>query len=71
MTKKFSDIVKHFVHDWIRVHGPTQKLFSDNGGEFNNDELRDMAENFNIEINNSWLQPMELLTFGATQSNTF
>lgn len=49
-TKKSSEIVKHFVHVWISVHGPPQKLFSDNGGEFNNDEVRDMAENFNIEI---------------------
>ncbi|XP_071317640.1 CD166 antigen homolog A isoform X1 [Trachinotus anak] len=49
-TKKSSEILKHFVHDWISVHGPPQKLFSDNGGEFNNDEVRDMAENFNIEI---------------------
>ncbi len=49
-TKRSSEIVKHFLHDWISVHGPPQKLFSDNGGEFNNDELKDMAENFNIEI---------------------
>ena len=49
-TKKSSEIVKHFVHDWISVHGPPCKFFSDNGGEFNNDEVRDMAENFNIEI---------------------
>lgn len=42
--------MKHFVHVWISVHGPPQKLFSDNGGEFNNDEVRDMAEHFNIEI---------------------
>ncbi|KAL2099481.1 hypothetical protein ACEWY4_003875 [Coilia grayii] len=49
-TKKGSEIVKHFSHDWISVHGPPQKLFSDNGGEFNNDEDRDMAENFNIEV---------------------
>lgn len=28
-TKKSSEIVKHFVHDWISVHGPPQKLFSD------------------------------------------
>ena len=49
-TKRPSEIVKHFVHDWISVHGPPQNFFSDNGGEFNNDEVRDMAENFNIEI---------------------
>ncbi len=49
-TKRSSEIVKHFLHDWIGVHGPPQKLFSDNGGEFNNDEVKDMAENFNIEV---------------------
>lgn len=49
-TKKGSEMVKHLIHDWISIHGPPQKLFSDNGGEFNNDEVRDMAENFNIEI---------------------
>lgn len=49
-TKKGSEIVKHFIHDWISIHGPPQKLFSDNGGEFNNEEVRDMAENFNIEV---------------------
>lgn len=36
-----------------------RNMFSDNGGESNNDEVRDMAENFNIEIKttaayNSW-----------------
>lgn len=49
-TKRASEIVKRFIHDWISVHGPPQKLFSDNGGEFNNEEVRDMAENFNIEV---------------------
>ena len=27
-----------------------QCLYSDNGGEFNNSEVHDMAENFNIEV---------------------
>jgi len=49
-SKKPSVIVKSFVHSWISVHGPPERLFSDNGGEFNNEEIRDMAENFNIEI---------------------
>lgn len=49
-TKRASAIVKHFIHDWISVHGPPQRLFSDNGGEFNNEEVRDVAENFNIEV---------------------
>lgn len=49
-TKRPSEIVKHFVHDWISIHGPPKKLFSDNGREFKNDEVRGMAENFNIEV---------------------
>ena len=49
-SKKPSVIVKHFIHSWISVHGPPERLFSDDGGEFNNEEIQDMAENFNIEI---------------------
>lgn len=48
-TKKASEIVNSLIHTWISVHGPPRILFSDNGGEFNNEEFRDMAENFNIE----------------------
>lgn len=42
--------MEHFIHCWISVHGPPCRLFSDNGGEFNNDEMKDMAEKFNIEV---------------------
>ena len=48
-TKKASEIVNSLIHTWISVFGPPRYLFSDNGGEFNNEEFRDMAENFNIE----------------------
>jgi hypothetical protein len=47
--KKPSEIFKHFIHSWICVHGPPQKLYSDNG-EFNNNEIREMAEKFNMEV---------------------
>ncbi|XP_056150199.1 centromere-associated protein E [Lampris incognitus] len=49
-TKKSSEIVKSFLHTWIGIHSAPQRLYSDNGGEFNNAEFRDMAENFNIEM---------------------
>lgn len=49
-SKKPKEIVKHFIHCWISVHGPPRRLFSDNGGEFNNEEMRDVAENFNTEV---------------------
>ena len=49
-TKKPKEIVKHLIHRWISVHGPPHRLFSDNGGELNNEEMRDMSEKFNIEL---------------------
>ena len=32
------------------MHGAPKRLYSDNGGEFNSDEVRDLCENFNIEV---------------------
>lgn len=49
ITKKSSEIVNSFIHTWISIHGAPQRLYSDNGGEFNSEEIRDMAENFNIK----------------------
>jgi len=49
-TKQSSEFVQKFIQIWISVHGAPQKLYSDNGGEFCNAEVRDMAENFNIEV---------------------
>lgn len=50
-TKKAKEIMKTFIHCWISVRGPGKRLFSDNGGELNNDKMRDTAEKFNIEVN--------------------
>ena len=49
-SKKATVFVKKFIQCWISVFGAPRKLFSDNGGEFNNNEVHDMCENFNIEI---------------------
>ena len=49
-TKQSSQFVKNFIKHWISIHGAPKRLFSDNGGEFDNDEVRDMAENFNIQV---------------------
>ena len=49
-SKKSSEFVKKFLESWVAVHGAPKRLFSDNGGEFNNTEVHDMAENFSIEI---------------------
>ena len=49
-TKKSSKFVENFIKHWISIHGAPQRLFSDLGGEFDNEEVRDMAENFNIDV---------------------
>ena len=49
-TKKSSEFVKKFLQFWICIHCAPKRLYSDNAGEFNNDEARDMTENFNIEV---------------------
>ena len=49
-SKQSSIIANKFIRHWIAIHGSCKKIYTDNGGEFNNAELRDMAENFNIEV---------------------
>lgn len=34
----------------MSAYGPPQKLLIDSGGEFNNDEVRHIVENFNTKI---------------------
>ena len=43
-------IVKTILQHWIDLFGAPNKILSDNGGEFNNQELQDMSKNLNIEI---------------------
>ena len=43
-------IVKNILQHWIALFGAPNKILSDNGGEFNNQELQDKSENLNIEI---------------------
>ena len=49
-SKQSSIIANKFIRHWIAIHGACRRIYTDNGGEFNNAELRDMAENFNIEV---------------------
>lgn len=49
-TKQASKIVSLFMKYWISVHGAPKRILSDNGGEFDNSEFREMAEEFNIEL---------------------
>lgn len=52
-SKKSEVFVAKFIRHWIAIHGAPKKLFSDNGGEFCNADVVDMAENFNIELKNT------------------
>ncbi|XP_067658382.1 uncharacterized protein [Haliotis asinina] len=49
-SKESREFVAKFLSCWISVHGAPKRLFSDNGGKFNSSEMRDLCENFNIEI---------------------
>lgn len=49
-SRKSSEFVKKFLECWLSKHGAPKRLFSDNGGEFNNEEVCDLAENFNMEM---------------------
>lgn len=43
-------IINGLFTSWICVFGAPKKILSDNGGEFNNTELRDLGEAFNIRV---------------------
>ena len=49
-NKYATTIVKALFKSWIVVFGAPGKILSDNGLEFNNDEMRAMGEAFNIKI---------------------
>ena len=43
-------VIKKFLQCWISLFGAPQKVTSDNGGEFDSNEFRDLWENFNIVV---------------------
>ena len=47
-NKGTSTVIKKFLQSWISIFGSPNKVFSDNGGEFESEEFKDMCENFNI-----------------------
>lgn len=48
--KKAATIIKALFQSWIVMFGAPGKILSDNGGEFNNEEMRTLGEAFNIKI---------------------
>ena len=49
-NKKPSTICQSLLLKWISVFGPPKNFFADNGGEFQNQEIHQLAETFNIKI---------------------
>ena len=43
-------IIKGFFVSWIAIFGAPKKILTDNGGEFNNNEMRALGESFNIKV---------------------
>ena len=41
-SKKKEVVIKEIFRIWISIYGCPEKFLSDNGGEFNNDEFREM-----------------------------
>ena len=42
--------MREFLRCWVSIYGTPKKIYSDNGSEFNNAEVRDLAENFGFEV---------------------
>ena len=49
-NKKKETIVENVIMHWINKFGVPDKILSDNGGEFNNEDMRDMGENLNTTV---------------------
>lgn len=49
-NKRPEIIIRNVCKIWISIFGSPNKFLSDNGGEFNNGSMRNMAENFNIKL---------------------
>lgn len=49
-SKRSNVIIEKVISNWICIYGSPKVILSDNGGEFNNEEFREMAEMFGIEV---------------------
>ena len=48
--KKPETIIKTLVDGWFAIFGAPLKILSDNGGEFQNEKVRRMAERWNVKL---------------------
>ena len=51
--KRPQDIIEAVIKDWISVFGVMENLLTDNGGEFNNEELREITSLLNLKSINT------------------
>ena len=49
-SKHKEEIVKAIFQHWIVLFDPPNQILSDNGGEFNNELLREMSDQLNIFV---------------------
>ena len=49
-SKKKEEIIQHLFTMWISIFSVPSELFSDNGGEFSNDDYMELCEAMNITI---------------------
>ena len=49
-SKHKETIIKSIFHEWISKFGCPLKFLSDNGGEYNNEQFRDMCANLNVHV---------------------
>ena len=49
-SKAITVVTKKFILCWISLFGSPNRVFGDNGGEFESSEFKDMCENFNIKV---------------------
>lgn len=49
-NKTADEVFKGLITHWFSIYGSPQKILSDNGGEFSNSLIRELAEKFNITV---------------------
>ena len=49
-SKEPKEIVAGIIKGWVSIFGPPQKFLTDNGGEFCNKVMLELAESMNIRI---------------------
>ena len=45
-SKDRNEIIKHLFRSWISIFGAPSKFFSDNGGEFSNEDYNEMCDSY-------------------------